>query len=220
MIHFKLNSKKIQIASSWDDLKFRQYLGILNMKSDDINGIISLCSDIPVDSLKSSIIIGLESVIQAISFLNTPANIPGYTSKVGPYSLPGTKDGKFDIQFESLAQFEDMRQIMKAVPRNESRFDIIALTKAYAQFVSIYLQKIRDGKYDPEKAKSMIAEVEEMPALEVICAGSFFFLKLMSLSSGTQKASHPTNQTPKKSKQASKGSPKRSARTGRSRKRR
>lgn len=219
MIHFKINGKKVPMPSKWEDLTFNQYLQILN-GSDDLLKLVSILSGVDYEIVKQCTVIGLESVIQAISFLNTPADIPGYTPKVGPYSLPGTKDGKFDIQFESLAQFEDMRQIMKAVPRNESRFDIIALTKAYAQFVSIYLQKIRDGKYDPEKAKSMIAEVEEMPALEVICAGSFFFLKLMSLSSGTQKASHPTNQTPKKSKQASKGSPKRSARTGRSRKRR
>lgn len=219
MIQFKINGKKVPMPSKWEELTFNQYLQILNIP-DDLLKLVSILSGLNYENIKESTVLGLESVIQAISFLNTPPQIEGYTPRVGPYSLPATKDGKFDIQFESLAQFEDMRGIMKVLPFKDNKYDITALTKAYARFVAIYLQKIRDSKYDPEKAKAMVSEVEEMPALEVICAGSFFFLKLMSLSSGTQKASHPTNQTPKKSKQASKGSPKRSARTGRSRKRR
>lgn len=220
MITFKLDGCKLEMASKWSDLKFSQYFKVLNLKGDNINEVISICSDLPMETLDRATIVGLESVLAAISFLSTPPEIPGYTPKVGPYSLPGTKDGKFDIQFESLAQFEDMRSVMKRLPVQDSKYEIMGLTKAYSNFVAIYLQKIRDGKYDPEKAKAMIAEVEEMPALEVICAGSFFFLKLMTLLSGTGTTSPPTNQTPKKSKLASKNSAKSSGRTGRSRKRR
>lgn len=219
MIHFKINGKKVPMPSKWEDLSLNQYLQILNIP-DDFLKVVSILSGVNYEIINQCTVVGLESVIEAISFLNTPPDVPGYTPKVGPYTLPGTKDGKFDIQFESLAQFEDMRGIMKTLPFKDNKYDITALTHAYARFVAIYLQKIRDGKYDPEKAKAMVPEVEKMPALEVICAGSFFFLKLRSLSSGTQKTSPPTNQTPKKSKLVSKGSPKSSAHTGRSRKRR
>ena len=219
MIHFKVNDKKVSIPSRWEDVTFNQYLEIINGKHDLLQ-LVCILSGADYEQFKESTIIGLENVIQALSFLNTPPEVEGYTPKVGPYSLPGTKDGKFDIQFESLAQFEDMRMVIKDLPFKEDKYDIIALTKAYSNFVAIYLQKIRDGKYDPDKAQAMIPEVEEMPALEVICAGSFFFLKLLSLLNGIQSPSRPTNQTPKKLKPVSKSSAKGSARTARSRKRR
>jgi hypothetical protein len=219
MINFKLSGKPVSIASSWDDIKMRQYIRILSLK-DDLMEAVSICLEVPTETLQGSEIIGLEDILIAISFLSTAPQVPGYTSKVGKYTLPVTKDDRFDIQFESLAQFEDMRQVMKRIKIVDGKYDIQSLTTSYSHFVAIYLQKIRDGKYNPQAIESMLAEVEEMPALEVISAGSFFFLKLMSLSSGTPANSRPTNQTPKKSKRVSKGSAKPSARTGRSRKRR
>lgn len=219
MIDFKLNGKKVQISSSWDDITLRQYIQVLGLKSN-IYDAVSICSGIPAETLQSGTILGLEDVLIAISFLNTVPEVPGYTSKVGKYSLPVTKDGKFDIQFESLAQFEDMRSVINRIPIKDGKYDIAALTKSYAHMVAIYLQKIRDGKYVPSAAGDMIDEVMELPALEVISAGSFFFLKLIILSSGTKASSRHTNQTPKKSKRVSKGSRKSSAATGRSRKRR
>lgn len=219
MISFKLNDKKVSLASSWDDITFNQYCKILNSKGDIFESV-SILAGLNYEIIKNSTIIGLEDILIAMSFLNTVPEVPGYTDKVGKYSLPVTKDGKFDIQFESLAQFEDMRKVMNAIPVKESKYDLPSLVKAYAHFVAIYLQKIRDGEYKPEAAREMITEVEEMPALQVISAGSFFFLKLMSLSLGIKASSRPTNQSPKKSKPVSKGSRKSSAPTGRSRKRR
>lgn len=219
MITFKLNGKKVNISSSWDELSLNQYIRVLLMK-DGLFEAISICSGVPVETLQSAVIIGLEDILIAISFLNKVPQVPGYTSKVGKYDIPGTRDGKFDIQFESLAQFEDMRAVINRIPVKDGKYDIVALTKSYAHMVAIYLQKLRDGKYNPVAAGEMIEEVQEMPALQVISAGSFFFLKLISLSNGTKASSHPTNQTPKKSKRVSKGSRKPSGRTARSRKRR
>lgn len=219
MIDFKLNGKKVFIKSSWDELSLNQYIRILLMK-DGLFEAISICSGVPVETLQSAVIIGLEDILIAISFLNKVPEAPGYTSKVGKFDLPGTRDGKFDIQFESLAQFEDMSAVINRIPVKDGKYDIVALTKSYAHMVAIYLQKLRDGKYNPVAAGEMIEEVQEMPALQVISAGSFFFLKLINLSNGTKVSSHPTNQTPKKSKRVSKGSRKPSGRTARSRKRR
>lgn len=219
MIDFKINSKKASMSSSWDELTLNQYCKILNNKGD-IFETVSILSGLNYEIVKESTIIGLDDVLYALPFLNTVPQVPCYTAKVGKYDLPVTRDGKFDIQFESLAQFEDMRAVINRIPVKEGKYDIVALTKSYAHMVAIYLQKIRDGKYVPSAAGDMIDEVMELPALEVISAGSFFFLKLISLSSGTKASSRPTNQTPKKSKRVSKGSQKSSARTARYRKRR
>lgn len=219
MINFKLNGKDSPMASSWEDITFNQYCKILNSKGDIFESV-SILSGLNYEIVKSATIIGLEDILIAMSFLHTVPEVPGYTDKVGKYSLPVTKDGKFDIQFESLAQFEDMRKAMNTIPVKEGKYDLHALVKAYAHFVAIYLQKIRDGEYRPETAREMIAEVEEMPALQVISAGSFFFLKLVSLSSGTKASYPPTSPSPKKSKLVSKGSRKSSVPTVRSRKRR
>lgn len=219
MIDFKINGKKASMSSSWDELTLNQYCKILNNKGD-IFETVSILASLNYKIVKEAIIIGLDDVLYALPFLNTVPKAPGYTDKVGKYSLPVTKDGKFDIQFESLAQFEDMRTVINRIPVKDGKYDITALTRSYAHMVAIYLQKLRDGSYSPAGAAEMIAEVEEMPALQVISAGSFFFLKLISLSNGTKVSSPPTNQTPKKSKRVLKGSRKSSARTARSRKRR
>lgn len=206
------------MASSWDDLSLHQYIQVLNSKGGTAEAI-SICTRKPINEIEKSIIIGLDQVLITISFLRTVPEVPGYTSKVGKYNLPVTKDGRFDIQFESLAQFEDMRAALNRILVKDGKYDITGLTKAYAEFVSIYIQKLRDGQYEPEKAKAMIPEVMEMPALEVISAGSFFFLRLLSLSTGTAMNSPLTSPMPKKSKPALNSSRKSSARTARSRKR-
>lgn len=215
MIQFKLNGKKLSLPSAWSDITFNQYCEILKTPRE-LTALISMFTGIDCEILNKSTIIGLDEIVQALSFLKKPAEVPGYVSKCGKYDIPVTKDGKFNIQFESLAQFEDMKQVIHSLPDK----DVHAFTVSLGRYVGIYLQKIRDGEYNPEKAKEMVSEVNLMPALEVISLGSFFFIKVLSLSAGTNPNSLPTNQSPKKSKRATKGSRKHSGRTARSRKRR
>lgn len=208
MIQFKLNGKKINVASSWYDLTLNQYLRVFEMK-DDVSDALSICTGIDADTLKKAKIEGVDSLISAMAFLTKPAKFEGTITQCGPYKLP--KD--FNIQFESLGQFEDMRQIMKAVDF-KNPVDIVL---SYQKYVSIYLQSVRDGAYDPVKALEMRDEVGNMPAHQVIILGSFFLLKLTSLSIGTTATSPSTPQSPKKSKPVSKSSAKRSGRSARSR---
>lgn len=213
MITFKLNGKKIKIASSWGDLTFKQYIEIFTLP-DDYRLLLGILTGIDIETIKNAIIIGFDQLIEAMSFVNTPFTIPEYSNTLGKYKLPVNSKGHFNVQFESLAQFEDMRAVVKSLPGN----DLKAHTEAYARYVAIYLQKIWDGEYDPEKAKAMVEEVMQMPALEVLSAGSFFYVKLMSLLNGTTKTSQNTPPSRKKSKPVSKRSRKPSARSRRSRK--
>lgn len=204
MIQFKLGKQKIKVSSSWDDISFRQFLEILNLKDDSLKAV-SICSGIDYEILKKSEIPNLETILQAIQFLNTPANFPDAVTQIGKYNLPLDSKGQFNPQFKRLDQFEDMRKAMVFSDKG-----IIEVTKAYATYVSIYLQALRDGHYSYDSATAMVEEVMDMPAKEVIPAGSFFLIKLLSLSAGIKKTFQNTSQSPRKLKLASKNSKKRS----------
>jgi hypothetical protein len=208
MIAFKLNGKVLKVASSWDDLTFNQFLQILGLKGGDIYQAISICSGIDYETLKAAkIIVGLEQLITAIQFINTPAKFPDKTTTLGKYKLPA------DPALERLDQFEDMRKAMVASDKG-----VTEVVEAYAKYCAIYIQPLRDGDYKFSSAMAMVDEVKQMPAKEVIPAGSFFLIKLLSLSTGIKTTYPLTSRTRKKSKPVSRNSRKRSGFTPRSRK--
>lgn len=205
MIKFKLGKKTVNVASTWEDLTFRQFLEVFKLDNDILKAI-SLCSGLDYEILKKAgVIVGLESLITAVQFLSTPAKYPDKTDKIGKYKLPLDSKGEFNPQFKRLDQFEDMRKAMVFSDKG-----IVAVTEAYATYCAIYLQELRDGYYSFDKAKAMVEEVKDMPAKEVIPAGSFFLIKLLSLTNGIKPISPNTSQSRKKSKQALKNSKKRS----------
>lgn len=193
MIKFNLNGKNISIASSWDDITYGQYLEIIKIK-DDLLKLVSICSGLDYDFLKKATISGVESVIEAMSFVRSIPVLPEKVTEIGSYKLPVNSKGGFNIQFESLAQFEDMRSIMMA---NKTSADDIS--DDFSSYVAIYLQKLRDKEYDHEKAMAMKEDVLNMPALKVMALGGFFLARLLTLSIGTT-ASYP--QAPKNLKKS------------------
>lgn len=210
MIPFKVNGKTTKVKSSWDDVTYGEYLAILDAGLDT-SKILSILTGVPHETLHKANIKGADQLLIAIRFANKPVEIMPKISRVGPYKLP-MKGGKFDIQFESLRQFENLRKVMSHGIKDST--DIL---KSYPKAVAIYLQKIRDGEYDDSKAQDMEPEVLSMPCREVLTAGSFFLLKLLTLYGGTKgsfpKAANPAPRT-------GKSSTKRSVRTGSSTKRR
>lgn len=210
MITFQVNGKATKVKSSWDDVTYGEYLAILDA-GGDTSKILSILTGINSETLRKSKIKGADQLLIAIGFANKPVEIMPKISQVGPYKLP-MKGGKFDIQFESLGQFEDLRAVLTSGIKDSTE-----VLKSYPKAVAIYLQKIRDGEYDGMKAQDMETEVLAMPCREVLTAGSFFLLKLLTLYAGTKdsspKAASPTRRT-------GKSSTKRSGRTARSTKRR
>jgi hypothetical protein len=208
MIKFKINEKTINYPTQWEDLTFGQYLQIFHLKGDTIQ-MVSILSGLDYEYLKTATIIGLESLLEASKFILVTPKFETYYGQIGPYLLPANRKGQFDIRFESMGQFEDMRAAMTK-PK-----DIIEHTTSYGRYVAIYLQKIKDGSYSPNKVEAMEEEVKNYKACEVIAVGQFFFLKLYHLSSGTSETSPPTNPSPKKSKPALTTSKRNSASTRR-----
>ncbi len=202
-----LNGKPIKITDSWAKCTLRQYARILSLKDDTIE-LISILTGLEYDMLKKAKISGLETILVAGNFIRTKPEFPTTITKIGTYKLPLNSKKVFDIHFESLAQFEDMRQVMV-----NTKEGFAELMESYANYCAIYLQKLRDGEYDDDKAKQMISEVWEMPAFDVIPAGSFFLIRLLTLSNGTKKNSQNSNQT--QDKRTGRRSKKHSGRTPR-----
>lgn len=200
-MNFTLNNNKIEVTDSWDTMTFAQHLRVMKMK--DIYDKISIVTGIERETLKKSRIKGLNKILYAARFLDDEPKFPEKPTQIGKYKLPINSKGIFDIQFESLEQFEDMRQIYSKLKPIEECPDIIdrihAHTEAYATYCALYLQKIRDGEYDGDKALQMVPEIMNYPTSDVISAGGFFFVSLQSLSNGIQSNSPNTTQAPKKS---------------------
>mgnify|MGYP003428561396 CR=1 FL=1 len=215
MINFKLNGKTYSIPQKWEEVTFKQYLDIFELKDDTIQ-LVSIFTGLEYDYLKNAVIIGLDDILTALSFIYKMPEFPGSVSECGPFKIHNNSKGGFNIQHESLGQFEDMRAVMNKLPEK----DIKAHTAAYAEYVAIYLQKIKDKEYSHLKAQQMVEEIYTYPAFQVITLGSFFFLKLKSFLNGLAKTFPNTVPNPKKSKQVTNGYKKRSARSPQSRKRR
>lgn len=208
MIDFKVNGEPKQIPTCWEDVTFGVYLKIGKV-NDNLLELLQHFTGMSYEIIKKAKFVGVEDVIRAMSFIRKPPILPEYVTEIGPYKLPVNHKGGFDIQFESLAQFEDMRAVM--MKTNDS-----TLQEDFAKYVAIYLQKIRDGEYDNQKALGMLSEVYQLPALKVLALGAFFLAKLDNLLNGITVNYQKSTPSQKKSKPATKASKKRSARSGRS----
>jgi hypothetical protein len=203
-----LNGEPIKIIDSWEKTTLAQYLRIMKCKNDTAE-LLSIITGLEYELLKKANIKGLDKLLFAASFINTAPVIPTKVEKIGGFKLPLNHKGIFDIQFESLAQFEDMRTVMDATDTKSP----VAITESYAKYCAFYVQKLRDGEYDGGKALAMLDEIHTYPALEVIAAGSFFLVRLWSLLRGTQATSQSS--APSRKKRTGKPSRKSSGRTGR-----
>lgn len=203
-----LNGKPINITDSWDKTTFSQFLRIIKYqlvpkKDRDYIELISIITGLEYEHLKKAEIKGFDKLLYAAEFINHEAKFNPTVTHIGKFKLPLNSKGVFDIQFESLAQFEDMRKVFEGL-----KDGIYHFTEAYATYCAIYCQKLKDGVYDGDKAMAMVPECMNLPASEIVSAGSFFFLKLRNLLSGINPNSQ--NTSPKQGKNIGKRTKKRS----------
>lgn len=174
MISLKVNSKPHELPTSWDDLKFWQYREILRATPETTNEqLLAKFLKIDYAMFQDSVLVGFEPVLIALQFMAKPPSHwnQANPSKIGNYILPA------DITLETVIQYEHMKKLAF------QKKPFIELVDDYPMIVAIYAQKIRDGKYDYQKARQMSAELEEYNAREIIEAANFFLAKLLTLNS-------------------------------------
>lgn len=211
MIKIKVNNQEHQFPTSWDDLSFRQYIDIWKEMENGADHLKLISIMASVELTPSMTIIGIDQLLMAAGFIYQPSKFEESYTMIGPYKIPMNSKEGWDIRFESLGQFEDMRAVF-----NKVKDSLLDHTIQYSRYVAIYLQKVRDGEYDPLKVDSMEESVQDYPAGQVIALGGFFFGKLYASLRGIKKDFLNTPPSLKKSRPATKNSKRRSASTPRS----
>lgn len=177
MITFKILDKRVPIPTTWSDVTYSQYVYLIIPRT--FTEYIHLFSGIPLETLNYATIKNIDKLSLALAFLSIRPDMTR-TEVVGPYILPGQP------QFESLAQFEDLRSLVKQYPQKERKdfdyTDFETECELYLQSCAIYFQKARDGVYNQSKVKEVADELREASAVEVLSNGAFFFAKALNLS--------------------------------------
>ncbi len=192
MIPYFINGESIQVPSSWDDLTFTQWQQLAKVTTNDRIKVAAICLKMDEAELRKSTLENVEVLYSTLEFINEPCEMITDPVKVKDWDIPK------DITFQSLGQFEDMRQtfdkaLAQVIKTPEGTIDILQTIPAIAEYFplwcAIYCQKVRDGEYDYEKASFLAEELKETSCIEVLSAGSFFFYKLTTLFAPTKPSS-------------------------------
>lgn len=184
MIAFKINEVRIFIPTRWADVTAEQYVALLTL-APTLRHHIGLFTNIPIAVLEVAEIKNLEKISEALDFLNYPPEMgPGPTPMVGRYIIP------VDVSLQSVGQFEDLRALLNKFPRNpDGTFpqaltidDNIKIADLYLTACAIYVQKIKDGKYDFAKVPEIKEELNKASCIEVMQTGAFFLFRPLNSS--------------------------------------
>lgn len=213
MIPFRLNDQEINVPSEWKDISYEQYLQTIDA-GDDLIKIISILTGVAEDTLRVAEIKGLNTLLAAIDFVRHSASFNERPESIGNGKYPVPKD----VSIENLAQFEDLRNLSRNWPIRPTtpkqldnnlevrafEHNVVSFSKdlahRYLFACAIYCQKIRDGKYNYQKAVEMINEIKTYSCAEVMPAGAFFMVISSPFQQFTKSASPKRTQQLKKKK--------------------
>lgn len=172
MIKIKVNGMPRQIPENWNEVTFKQFVGLIEAKSEP-SLVIPILLDMSPQDIAGKRIEGLEWVIEKTQFLRNVPAIDEIPLKLGDYSFPK------DVGFETIEQFEAVKQ---EIQRLASTKNLVEQTKALAYYAAVYLQG-QEG-FDNDKARALAEKFMSYPCLEVMAAGSFFQAKCLKLTTG------------------------------------
>ncbi len=166
----KANGIPIEYPTSWNAVKFKTFIKLINKTKIQSIRIILEDLGIPADSAQ---IQGLPLIMQASKFLDTTTEINTKPTQIGKYQLPT------HIESETWDQYDRMGSLIRDVRQKSTEEQIEAL----AYYAAIYVQGFKEP-FDPEKANYLAGEFMNFPCLEVLSAGTFFQIRYLSMESG------------------------------------
>ena len=180
MITFKTLGKSWKCPTDWNDVTYEGYLFHLYPRT--LAETISYYSGIPRETLEAAELKGLEKINIALIFMSIAPNFQR-TNVVNNIPLPG------DVTIESLGQFEDLRSLLSKLPKKEFKEYEYSDWETYGDLCltacAIYLQKVKDGKYDFTKVEKLTEELKKASCMEVIGTGGFFLFRPLNISPPT-----------------------------------
>lgn len=176
MVTFKLNGKKYDFPTRWEDVTYNLYLGLLATK--DLADVLSILTGIEPTVIRSAEIKNLAAINTALAFMNTAPNFRP-TPMLNDLKMPKL------ITSESLAQFEDVKATQARIPAKSTDEYTIddhrLMASLYLRASSIYYCKAKFGKYDIELLDGIEEELQKASCMEVVGVGSFFLFRPINL---------------------------------------
>lgn len=169
-IPIKANGKPIDYPTSWDQVKFKTFVKLINKTK--IESIRIILEDLGVPASQAQIE-GLPLIMFKSQFLDKPTEINQKPTRIGKYTVPS------NIETETWDQYDRMGSLIREVRQKSTEDQIEAL----AYYAAIYVQGHKEP-FDPEKANYLAGEFMNFPCLEVLSAGTFFQIRFLSMESG------------------------------------
>lgn len=176
----EIKLKAENVWYKWDQVNFGDFLKICDAQREQNEiKILSLAVNIDEHDLrKAKVDSSFDVVMTRLRFLYKPPVWNEQPTKLGDITMPK------DITFESVEQFETMRQLY-ANPTKIDTEDPIEEMRKFGTLAAIYYQPIKEQReYDADRAYALLPEIEKFSCVEVVSIGRFFWAKLVSLRSG------------------------------------
>jgi len=159
---------KIELPSSWDQIKFKDYVSLLGC-TDTIK-IVALFTGLDEELIRKAQINNLSGVTICLNFLNKP---PEYTLPSHILGYPIAKN----LDTKSIAQYSDLQDILKEFKSEDSAFN-------YSLFPLIVATYAVVSDYDYAKAELIKDAFLEAPCTEVLAVANFTLVKFNALRNG------------------------------------
>lgn len=158
-----------KIPESWEQVTFRQSLGIVDAK--DTADILSVFLGLEAETLRKAKIINLNEALERISFLDTtnmPALLP---TKINGYPIPK------DLDFQTICRYEDLKRVaQKCIPAKDEKVSAKHLEN-FVSLVGIYaMPNYEDASLKEQEDFSK--QFFNSPCGEVMAIGNFTLMKL------------------------------------------
>lgn len=206
------------MPTGWHEVSFNDAMTI---KIEDLNHLqaFSLLSGIPYEEVRE--LEDYETVacfIEAFGFIKRwpdprEAEVP-WSMKLGEKRLINPSivyDDLKDMGKMNMGQIEDMKALylkeltaIQDVEDEDWRPTETEILEIMPSIVAVFVQKIKDRRYDYQKAVELIPVIkEQMSFKDVTSMGYFFFQRLNALVSGSKKAYRKPNWIERKLKRGS-----------------
>jgi hypothetical protein len=182
MINLKVKhegkSYKVQAPEDWGEISYSTYLNMIN--EEDADGLFLASLNLPKEIKHASNLIELYSITEQLGskVYNTK---PNFDYDVQYRSVFIDDDVFFlpkGIVSKSIAQYEDCKYLLKDSFDSDGKVIHDKFNSVLGLIFAIYLQGVKDDKYNYDKAEELLPLVNELPCEQVISVATFFLSKL------------------------------------------
>jgi hypothetical protein len=180
-VHPSLDGKPLEpfeIPVRWPEVDFEMFLKLQGVQVVP-SKILSVITGLDEPTIARCQIVGLNSIISALSFMNPTTGTP--MSNALPKSILGHEIPK-DLTFQQTGRYEDALTVAASIPEKPTKEDLMK----YLRICAIWTM--------PNYIESTIAEKDEFekkflkaPCEEVMAIGNFTLVKCLLLSRGSEK---------------------------------